>query len=282
MTIGEDNLDALKTHGSSSAPEGGASLLSLIPEIPSNATRILDFGCGNGSTLMRLRSERNCSELYGIEIRNEYRQTLEVALDKCWFLDLGQDDAALEDAYLDYFNYILMLDVVEHLYDPWYVLPKLAQYLAPDGILIISVPNMRHWAVWCNILRGQFVYGDGGGVMNEEHIRWFTWDTLRDLVSLSGLQIAVGRLTFPPNTDVKKMQERLKTPILDLELPPPEVDSKGPHTTIHFPETGSLNEQYPYFLANKLIMICRRGSALVSPVHTSVGVLAERRKRRDS
>ena len=279
MTNIDSNLDAANPSGESSVPEGGAALISLIPDIPNHATRILDFGCGNGSTLVRLRDERHCRELYGIDIRTEYQAALEAVLDKCWFFDLGQDDAAFEETYLDYFNYILMLDVLEHLYDPWYVLPKLSQYLSPNGVLIISVPNMRHWAIWYNIMRGQFSYGHSGGVMNEEHIRWFTWDALRELVNLSGLQITAGRLTFPTNTDVAKMQQRLKTPMSALELPPPEVNIEGPRATVHFPESLNLNEQYPYFLANKLIMICKRGPSLVSPVRTSAGVLAERRKQ---
>lgn len=227
---------------------------------------------------MRLRDERRCAEIYGIDIRTEYRPTLEENLDGCWFLDLGRDDAKLDDAYHDFFNYILLLDVLEHLYDPWYVLPKLSRCLAPEGTMIISVPNMRNWGIWYNMLHGHFPYGQEGGIMNEEHIRWFTWSGLLDLVQLSGLLPVSGRLTFPPNINLKEMVERLKSPIRVLTLPPPESDIKGPSIAVHFPGDLDLNEQYPDFLANKLVMICKRGPDLVSPVHTSVGVLAERRK----
>jgi hypothetical protein len=158
------------------------------------------------------------------------------------------------------------------------VLPKLSRYLAPDGIMIISVPNMRNWGIWYNIIHGHFTYGCEGGIMNEEHVRWFTWESLNELVQLSGLLSVSGRLLFPPNIDFKKVEKRLKSPNHVFELPPPEAGIDTPTAEIRFSSAFNLNEQYPYLLANKLVMICKRGPSLVSPVHITEGLLAERRK----
>ena len=258
---------------------GGASLLTFIPEIAHGATRILDFGCGNGETLMRLKKEGGCKELFGVDIRTEYAETLKETLDGCWIVDIGEEENDLDEAYYDFFNYILMLDVVEHLYDPWYVLPKLAKFLSPEGKLIISVPNLRHWALWLNIIIGEFPYGKTGGLMNEEHIRWFTYESLKELVHLSGLALQDARLTFPPNIDIGMMTERMKTAIPELLLPPPETHSTGMKTVIRFPNIQNISKHYPYFLANKIIVICKRGPELVAPERVSVGALEIRRKR---
>lgn len=68
---------------------GGAALLDLIPEIPVGATRILDFGCGNGSTLMRLKKEWGCTELYGVDIRESYEAELNEKRDEAWITDIS-------------------------------------------------------------------------------------------------------------------------------------------------------------------------------------------------
>jgi SAM-dependent methyltransferase len=264
---------------SQTAYDGGADLITFIPEIEKGSTRILDFGCGNGDTLARLREEGACRELYGIEIREEHEKQLKETLDGSWIMDLGEDAIDLDEEYKDFFNYILLLDVVEHLYDPWYVLPKLAKFLSPEGKMIISVPNLRHWALWFNIVIGQFPYGHSGGLMNEEHIRWFTFESLKELIVLSGMQLESARLTFPPNVDVEKMKERIKSPIPELVIPPPETTSEGQKTVIRFPNINNISNHYPYFLANKIIVVSRRGPILVTPEHISVGVLQERRQQ---
>ena len=258
---------------------GGAALLDLIPQVAVGSTRILDFGCGNGSTLMRLKKERGCTELYGVDIRKSYEAELKEKLDEAWIMDLGEPDIELDDKYLYYFNYILMLDVVEHLYDPWYVLPKVARYLAPSGKLIISVPNFRNWGLWFNVVLGEFSYGKPGGIMNEEHIRWFTFDSLKELIAMSGLVLRSAQLTFPPNVDIAMMRERVKTPIAELEIPPPETKDEVRKTTIRFAGITDISAQYPYFLANKIIAICGREETITVPEPILEGALEERRKR---
>ena len=272
--------DGTSTDGpGKSEPEGGARLIGLVPDIEPGARRILDFGCAAGDTLMQLKEERGCSELYGVEIKEEYRPQLEERLDGFWFMDLGEDGTHLGDEFRGFFNYILMLDVVEHLYDPWYVVPQLSQYLAPDGLLIVSVPNLRYWGLWYNIVLGTFPYGQGGGLMNEEHIRWFTGDSLRELVIMSGLEVVNGRLAFPPDINVDMMHKNLASPISELELPPKESAITSQKVVLRFPNLDQINAQYPHFLANKVILVCKRKGDPVIPVHLKVGELEQRKRR---
>jgi SAM-dependent methyltransferase len=83
------------------------------------------------------------------------------------------------------FDVVLYADVLEHLVDPLSELKKAAQFLAPDGVMIISVPNVAHWSVRVNMLRGRFNYAPTG-IMDATHLRWFTSRTLLQLLKRAG------------------------------------------------------------------------------------------------
>ncbi|HEY3592627.1 MAG TPA: methyltransferase domain-containing protein, partial [Polyangiaceae bacterium] len=140
--------------------------------VPAGTERILDFGCNEGELLLRLRRDKGCKEIYGIDVIDRVRPILDRHLDGGWVRDLHHWD--LDPKYQRFFNYVLMHDVVEHLYDPWFVMAKLRNCLAPGGKLVVVVPNFRYWHFWSQIILGEFRYGAPGGLMNEEHIRWFT------------------------------------------------------------------------------------------------------------
>jgi len=224
--------------------------------IPEGSRRILDFGCNRGELLLRLRRDKGCQEVFGVEILEEARAPLGKHLDGSWIMDLGKPDSHLGDAYLGFFNLIVMHDVLEHLYDPWYVLAKLRRYLAPEGQLILVVPNFRYWYFVCQILTGAFTYGDSTGFMNEGHIRWFTLHSLRETIALSGLKEVSSRFLFPADTDFEMLARRMQSPIDSLELPPPETGFSGGALRVSFPQSADIRAQYPQFLAFKILMVC--------------------------
>ncbi len=73
------------------------------------------------------------------------------------------------------FDVILCLDVLEHMVDPWAVVGRLvSQYLKAGGILIASVPNVRHYSVTLPLLLGgKWDYADAG-LLDRTHLRFFT------------------------------------------------------------------------------------------------------------
>jgi hypothetical protein len=79
-------------------------------------------------------------------------------------------------------------DVLEHLRDPWATLRRHAALLHDEGVLLACVPNVQHWSVLANLLQGRWPLAEEG-LFDRTHLRWFTRDSLRELVAGCGLQL---------------------------------------------------------------------------------------------
>ncbi len=99
--------------------------------------RLLDYGCGNGA-FARWMSQSGF-EAVGMEPFSLGKTTVEGGLQLV--------RAPLESASptLGQFDVITMWHVLEHVPRPVELLEKLKQHLAPDGVLIVSVPNFQSW-----------------------------------------------------------------------------------------------------------------------------------------
>ncbi|MCP4677307.1 MAG: class I SAM-dependent methyltransferase [Deltaproteobacteria bacterium] len=245
--------------------------------VPEGSSRILDFGCDHGQLLLALRRDKGCDELFGIDVREDLGHLLKERLDGYWTFNLGAPENDLGEEFAGFFNYIVLHDVVEHLYDPWYVLPKLRKNLAMNGLLVIVVPNFRNWEFINSLILGRFRYGTGD-LMNEEHIRWFTLEGLEELLQMSGFEVESLDPMFPPNVDLNVLIERIKSPISSLELPPLESTMPDAKITIRFPMGTDIRPEYIHFLANKYLITCRRTFEEINPVQISFGDLAKRRQ----
>ncbi|MBI2160639.1 MAG: class I SAM-dependent methyltransferase [Candidatus Rokubacteria bacterium] len=93
------------------------------------------------------------------------------------------------------FDAILYGDVLEHLIEPLRVLVELNRALAPDGFVIVSVPNIAHLYIRLLLLLGRFDYIDRG-ILDNTHLRFFTARSLRALLADAGL--AVERFAATP------------------------------------------------------------------------------------
>jgi 2-polyprenyl-3-methyl-5-hydroxy-6-metoxy-1,4-benzoquinol methylase len=145
--------------------------------------RVLDVGCGEGAWAGSLRA-RGAAALVGIE-PNPRAAT--VAADRYDVVHLGAvESAALADLGGEAFDLVLFADVLEHLVDPWAVLRQARSWVADEGVLGISVPNLRHVRVVADLaLRGRFSYEDSG-VMDRTHLRWFTRESLTAALAETG------------------------------------------------------------------------------------------------
>ncbi len=93
--------------------------------------RVLDFGCGSGGFMHRIREIADC--VSGVEPEVEKRSFLRREGFSCF----ESVDALPEQEY----DVITMFHVLEHLPDPVDCLEKQKKHLAPDGVIIIEVPN---------------------------------------------------------------------------------------------------------------------------------------------
>ena len=76
---------------------------------------------------------------------------------------------------------------------------RVRPWLAPGGALIASVPNLGHWAVVDDLLRGRFDYVPYS-ILSGTHVRFFTRRTLTDLFEACGYRVrAIDAVMLPPS-----------------------------------------------------------------------------------
>ncbi len=86
------------------------------------------------------------------------------------------------------YDYIIFLDVLEHLSDPLAVLLSVKGKLAKNGKILISVPNIAHNDVIIQLWKDAFHYTDTG-LLDRTHIHFFTLSTIREMLRQAGLGI---------------------------------------------------------------------------------------------
>jgi glycosyltransferase involved in cell wall biosynthesis/precorrin-6B methylase 2 len=98
---------------------------------------------------------------------------------------------------LGQYDAIVFGDVIEHLRDPKATLKKMAGLLRPSGKILISLPNVANIWVRLNLLFGQFNYSHVG-ILDESHLRFFTFRTAQNLITASGLDVISSSVTPIP------------------------------------------------------------------------------------
>ncbi len=152
--------------------------------VPTEAQRILDVGCATGAFGAALQARQQC-HVVGIELNPELAALAAQQL----ALVLRQSVEDLPDAaFTEEFDCIVCGDVLEHLRDPWAVVGKLARWLKPHGRLIATVPNVGHWSIAADLLRGRWDLVPFS-LLCWGHLRFFTRSGVEQLVRGHGLYV---------------------------------------------------------------------------------------------
>jgi O-antigen biosynthesis protein len=88
------------------------------------------------------------------------------------------------------YDFIVCADVLEHLRSPQRVLDACQQLLAPDGQLLISVPNVAYAGLLGELMCGEFQYRTEG-LLDNTHLRFFTRRSLLRFLSEWGWDVHV-------------------------------------------------------------------------------------------
>ncbi len=149
-------------------------------------SRVLELGCASGYLGKILIETKGC-RVTGVELdRDAAREARENGLD---VIEGSLEDAQFRQTIRDRFDFVLATDVLEHLRDPAAVLENFKQWLAPHGRAIIAVPNVATWQIRSQLFfRGDFEYQETG-ILDRTHVHFFTWYTLRKLVSEQGWSV---------------------------------------------------------------------------------------------
>jgi len=142
--------------------------------VPKNV-RVLDIGCGLCETLGYHRS-RGC-EVYGVEADENVRR---VAEHFGFNVHVGLFDADMYER--EFFDYVTLDQVIEHVTDPLKVMSGIARILRPGGTLVLSTPNLRGW--------GARVFGRRWINWHVPyHVHQFTRKSLSSLAAKTGMRV---------------------------------------------------------------------------------------------
>lgn len=143
---------------------------------------VLDLGCASGGLLEILRPRAR--HLAGLELSPSAARTA---------AGIGDHivQGALEDRDLpfasDAFDLVVLADVLEHLVDPASALERAVGWCRPGGHVLLSTPNVAHWAARAELLRGRWP-SEETGTFDAGHLHFFTQESLAALCRRAGLE----------------------------------------------------------------------------------------------
>ncbi len=158
----------------------------MLAFLPQTSKKVLDIGCGKGDFAAALKNQSPVDEVWGIDISTASIEVAKTLLDTAICTDLTEDVSVLPDNYFDtiYFN-----DMLEHIVDPKSLLQDLTSKISEDGVVIASIPNIRHFKVLLMLLKDKDFKYEQAGVMDETHLRFFTRKSMVRLFESAGYEI---------------------------------------------------------------------------------------------
>lgn len=158
-------------------------IIDLINEPRDKNIKVLEIGCSCGANLIEIKNRYKNADLYGIELNKSAADIASL------FANVKSFD--IENSTLNfidnYFDYIILTDILEHLYDPWRVLANIKNYLKKDGHILSIIPNIMHYSVINALIHGNWHYEDAG-LLDRTHIRFFTLNEINDMFAKSGYE----------------------------------------------------------------------------------------------
>lgn len=158
--------------------------------------KILEVGCGNGYYLNLLNKLRLNLTLIGIDNDN-------LALkDAKRFIKDDRVELILADANKlplksNFFDRVIISEVIEHVENEQKVLSEIHRVLKPRGVMVLTTCNINYPFLWDPInwilqrlLRTHIKNGFWAGIWNQ-HLRLYRIDTLKDLIKKAKFEVEI-------------------------------------------------------------------------------------------
>ena len=198
-----------------------ANSLSLIINKIENGTSVLEFGPAHGRMTRYLNEIKGCCvDIVEIDKESGRQATkyahraligeIEGDIGNFKWLDILKDNR---------YDYIIFADVLEHLYNPWKVLKESKKILKDNGSIFVSIPNVAHNSVIIGLLSDNFKYNPVG-LLDNTHIRFFTYNSLKEMISQADLVAVSERATYGRvgQIEIVENYEKIKNEALEYFL----------------------------------------------------------------
>lgn len=150
--------------------------------IPKNVRRVLEIGCGDANFVKFLPT----CEYWGVEPNIKVKQIKSLNIFKIYKCDYENAYDQMPD---NYFDLIIVNDVVEHMTDHDYFLETIKKKMTQDSYIIGSVPNVRHISNLINLIIHKDWQYQSSGILDKTHLRFFTTKSLIRSLNLHGYYI---------------------------------------------------------------------------------------------
>jgi 2-polyprenyl-3-methyl-5-hydroxy-6-metoxy-1,4-benzoquinol methylase len=166
-------------------------VVRFILQEKKSGAKILDVGCATGKLGKLLKSKIDCY-LAGIEIDKEAADIARQSYDEVALINLEElmEEKCAFKGNTQY-DFIVFGDILEHVTKPEALLKCFDNFLKHDGFLIVSIPNIANWMIRFQLLFGNFDYA--GGILDQGHLRFFTYKAARKLLEDNGYKIIAVR-----------------------------------------------------------------------------------------
>jgi 2-polyprenyl-3-methyl-5-hydroxy-6-metoxy-1,4-benzoquinol methylase len=159
----------------------------MLAFIPNAAQSLLDVGCATGRFGAAIRERHPATELVGVEPDPLAAERAAPFYDRVVCGEFPDVVPSLMRS--GGFDVIVFNDVLEHMADPNEALDAARNLLSPTGVVVASIPNVRHiTATGPLLLRGEWRYRDYG-ILDATHLRFFTAKSIARLFSEDGWTI---------------------------------------------------------------------------------------------
>lgn len=149
--------------------------------------KVLDIGCYDGTVGSKLIKKGN--DVYGIEIN---REVIEISKQK-GIKVITQDIECQFGFENNFFDVVVAAELIEHILDTDFFIEEIKRVLKPDGILVLTTPNIASLGRRLFLLFGRNPYFEASlGYPLEAHaghIRFFTKDLLYGFLKHKGFEI---------------------------------------------------------------------------------------------
>lgn len=153
-------------------------------------TRVLELGASIGNLTKHLHEEKSCV----VDIVEIDEEAGKKASKFAKISLLGSVDGDLENEnwykklLSEKYQYIVILDVLEHLRNPRRVLERVQSLLTEEGKVVLSVPNIAHNSIIVNLWNNKFEYTEYG-LLDKTHVHFFTFNSLAEMLNDAHLYI---------------------------------------------------------------------------------------------
>lgn len=170
---------------------------------------VLDIGCSVGLLGRKLKREKRCY-VEGVDVSKEAVAEAKKYLHRVGLIDLTDIGNLKKFLNNKKYDYIICIDVLEHTANPETILKIFTTYIKKDGLLIVSLPNTVRYDIRFKFLLGKFEYSSFG-ILDEDHLRFFTLKTARKLLLKTGWKIVKEEFTYPENRRLALLTPFFKT-----------------------------------------------------------------------